>query len=268
MRSVNAATMHSLTIRFSRTLLVLLLSISLAACGLLQPRPPKPTVAPEAGVTPFSSGTPGGPMPPGWYPAALPKFRKITRYELVDDGGTTVVRALADNSSSGMVHDVNIDPRKFPVVRWRWKVPRPIPGADNTRRETEDAPARVEFVFSGDKSTLPFNERAFFTQIKAITGVDVPYATLDYSWGSGAPAGSVVVNTWSSRIRTVLIRNGAEGMGEWVTEERNVYEDFKNVFGEEPGTIRQVVIYTDADATGATAEGYYGDVEFVPASAP
>lgn len=204
-------------------------------------------------------------MPPGWYPAALPKFRKVTRYELVDDGGTTVVRAFADGSSSGMVHDVSIDPRKFPVARWRWKVTRPIPDADNTRREAEDAPARVEFVFSGDKSALPFNERAFFAQVRAIAGIDVPYATLDYSWGSGAPAESIIINTWTSRIRTVLVRSGPDGLGEWQSEERNVYEDFKKVFGEEPQRIRQVVIYTDSDATGATAEAFYGDIEFVPA---
>jgi len=103
------------------------------------------------------------------------------------------------------------------------------------------------------------------------TGVDIPYATLDYSWGAGAPAGSIVINTWTGRIRSILVRSGPEGMGEWVTEERNVYEDFKRVFGEEPGRITQVVIYTDTDATGATAEAWYGDIELLlatPAARP
>jgi hypothetical protein len=47
-----------------------------------------------------------------------------------------------------------------------------------------------------------------------------------------------------------------------------VYEDFKKMFGEEPEKITQVVIYTDADATGATAEAYYGDIEFLPGAEP
>jgi hypothetical protein len=123
----------------------------------------------------------------------------------------------------------------------------------------------VEFVFSGDTGVLPLDERMFFAQMKALTGVDIPYATLDYSWGAGAPAGSIVVNTWTARIRSILVRSGPEGMGDWVTEQRNVYEDFKQVFGEEPGKITQVVIYTDADATGATAEAWYGDIELLPA---
>jgi hypothetical protein len=243
------------------------IAIALSACGLLRPRPPAPPVEPTVAVTPFSAAAPGGPFPKGWYAAALPSLRKLTVYELVDDAGTTVVRAHAESSSSGMVHDVNIDVRAFPVVRWRWKVMQLIPGADNTRREGEDAPVRLEFSFDGDKPQLPFNERLFFAQVKAIAGLDVPYATLEYIWGSGAPAGAELINSWTSRIRTLLVQSGPDNLGKWVSEERNLYEDFKRIFGEEPGLLLHVGIYTDADATRATAEGYYGDIEFVRAPA-
>ena len=141
----------------------------------------------------------------------MPQFRKLTRYELVDDAGDHRRACSADNSSSGLVHDVNIDPRAFPVVKWRWKVPQLIPGADNTQRELEDAPARVEFAFSGNMPVLPFNERIFFAQVKAMAGIDVPYATLEYVWGNGAPVGTILLNTWTSRIRMLLVQSGAEG---------------------------------------------------------
>lgn len=199
--------------------------------------------------------------------AALPKFRKTTQYELVDENGTTVVHATADQSSSGLAYNVDIDPRVFQVVRWRWKVLTPIQGADNTRRATDDSMARVKFFFSGPVSSLPLNERVFFDQVKAMTGVRMPYATLDYSWGSGVPAGSTVINTWTARIRTVLVRSGPEGMGDWVSEERNLYEDYKAVFDEEPHRVTQVVIQTDTDATGARAEAWYGDIQFVASDA-
>jgi hypothetical protein len=107
----------------------------------------------------------------------LPQLRKATAYRLVDNGGTTVVHAVAQGASSGLAFNVDIDPRAFPVARWRWNVPRPIPGADNTVREGDDAPARVEFIFSGDTGALPLDERLFFAQVKALTGVDIPYAT-------------------------------------------------------------------------------------------
>lgn len=248
--------------------LAVVLATALSACGLMQPRPREPAVKGAAFVTPFSAGTPGAAFPNGWYPAALPSFRRITHYELVEDNGTTVARAYAENSSSGMVHDVDFDLRAMPVVRWRWKVTRPVAGADNTRREGNDAAARLEFAFHNDKAQLPFNERLFFSQVKALAGIDVPYATLEYVWGDGAAPGTVIINTWTSRIRILMIRSGTERVGEWVSEERNLYEDFKLVFGEEPGKLTHVGVYTDADATGSAGEAYYGDIVFVPASAP
>jgi hypothetical protein len=256
--------MKKLTTYPLRSGLVVVLAMALCACGLLTPRAPAPAVEATAAVPAFSSAAPGGPFPTGWHPAALPSIRKLTVYELVDDAGTTVVRARGQNSSSGMVYDVNIDVRAFPVVRWRWKVMELIPGADNTRRDGEDSPARIEFAFDGDKPNLPFNERLFFTQVKAIAGIDVPYATLEYIWGSGAPEGAELINSWTSRIRTLLVRSGPEHLGQWLSEERNLYEDFKRIFGEEPGMLTHVGIYTDSDATNASAEGYYGDIEFVP----
>ena len=160
--------------------LTLLLPLALSACGLLHPRPTAPEPAPPA-LAPFSSGQPGGPIPQGWFAAELRRFKLSTRYELVDDAGVTVVRATAERSSSGLAHNVNLDPREFPILHWRWKVPRPIPGADNTRRDADDSAARVELTFAGPKDRLPLGERAFMAQVKAISGFDMPYATLDYS---------------------------------------------------------------------------------------
>jgi UDP-N-acetylglucosamine--N-acetylmuramyl-(pentapeptide) pyrophosphoryl-undecaprenol N-acetylglucosamine transferase len=72
-------------------------------------------------IAAFSSSRPGDAFPRGWKPAGVPKFRKLTRYKLVEDTGTTVVHAVADSSSSGLAYDVNIDPDKLSAVKWRWK---------------------------------------------------------------------------------------------------------------------------------------------------
>ena len=242
--------------------LVFVLVLTLTACGLLRPRPQQQDAATSQTVAPFSTVRPGSAFAQGWKPAALPKFRKLTQYALVEDAGTTVVHAVANNSSSGLAYDVNVDLHTSPIVKWRWKVPHVIPGEDSTKREREDAPARVEFAFSGKMTQLPFNERLFFAQVKALAGIDVPYATLEYIWGDGAPVGTVIVNSWSSRIRMLVVQSGPIRTGQWITEQRNLYDDLKQAFGEEPGQLTHVGIYTDTDATGATAEAYYGDIEF------
>jgi hypothetical protein len=51
-----------------------------------------------------------------------------------------------------------------------------------------------------------------------------------------------------------------------MTEERNVYEDYKRAFGEEPPMISGIAIMTDTDNTGESAEAYYGNIVFLKQS--
>lgn len=58
----------------------------------------------------------------------------------------------------------------------------------------------------------------------------------------------------------VVVESGNENVGKWVEEQRNVYEDFKMLFGEEPPTIGGIAIMTDTDNTGESAIAYYDDI--------
>lgn len=248
----------------TQTLRGLIGPLLILAAALLSGCAQVPPAAPPQ-VTPFSAGRPGGAYPGGWRTLAFSKFRKETHYALVDDCAITVVEARADGSSSGLVMVVAIDPSSYPWLTWRWKVSQLVPGADNTRRETEDAPARIEVSFDGDSKKLTIGDRLWAVQVKALAGIDLPYATLEYVWGDGVPRETVIENSWTSRIRMLMVESGPERMGEWVTETRNVYEDYQRVFGEAPGKVTAIGIITDTDATGTKAEAYYGDIAFLPA---
>ena len=54
----------------------------------------------------------------------------------------------------------------------------------------------------------------------------------------------------------------SEKVNQWVSEERNVYEDYKQAFHEEPPIISGVAIMTDTDNTGESTVTYYGDILF------
>jgi hypothetical protein len=60
----------------------------------------------------------------------------------------------------------------------------------------------------------------------------------------------------------IVTQNGNQRAGEWITEKRNVYEDYKNAFGEEPTNISGVAIMTDTDNTKKSATAYFGDIAF------
>ena len=249
-------------VRFGRSAwsVCLVLAAMLLAYGCAQ-APPKGA----AKVTAFSASSAGGAYPGAWREVTFSKFRKPTKYTLVDDCGTVVVEAMADGSSSGLAEPLDVDPRQYPWLSWRWKVPTLIPGIDNTKRAKDDAPVRLEISFDGDMKKVPLDDKVFFFQVKALTGLDMPYATLEYVWGDGAPPETVIPNTWTSRIRMLMLEAGSERAGQWVTETRNVVEDYRRAYGEEPGKITAVAIVTDTDATGEKTTGYYGDIAFFSA---
>lgn len=240
------------------TLAALSLACIAGCTGVMQT--PERVVLPE--VTRFSSGRVGEVMPGGWRVMTLSRYKQATEYRLVVEDGRTVVRAKADASASGLIHDVSVDLEKFPMLRWRWKVDELIPGADNTRHSSEDSPVRLLVVFEGDKSKWEFSDRLFATQLRMMTGAELPYATLMYIWENRAKKDTVIDNTHTTRVKMVVAESGRDRLGRWLEESRNVREDFRRAFGEEPGRVRAIAVMTDTDNTGEKAFAYYGDIAF------
>ncbi len=213
-------------------------------------------------VSSFSGVAPGESLPPGWEKWTLSRLKKATQYRLVDDSGRTVVKAHAQASASGLVHPIRIDAKSYPLLTWRWKVMELIASADNTQKHTEDSPVRVVVTFDGDHDSLPLADRLFSGSVRLLTGQAMPYATLMYIWENRAPAGTVIPNRHTSRVRMLVAESGRDKVGTWQEVTRNVHEDYRRVFGEEPGRVAAIGIMTDTDNTGENIHAYYGDIVF------
>lgn len=213
-------------------------------------------------VASFSDSPPGDALPQGWRPWTLSRLKKATQYKLVDESGRTVIKAQADASASGLVHALDVNSKTFPLLSWRWKVTDLIAGADNTQKHAEDSPVRVVVTFDGDRDRLSFDERIFSDNVKLLTGQAMPYATLMYIWENRAPREAIIPNRHTSRVRMIVAESGREKVGTWQEVTRNVYEDYRRAFGEEPGRITAIGIMTDTDNTGANVHAYYGDIVF------
>jgi hypothetical protein len=50
--------------------------------------------------------------------------------------------------------------------------------------------------------------------------------------------------------------------GQWVSEKRNIRDDFRQRFGEDIDTIDAVALMTDTDNSGQSATAWYGDLYF------
>lgn len=210
----------------------------------------------------FSRMTPGATIADGWKPLTFEKIPRHTAYRLVPDASTAVVEASARNSASGLVHDVNVDLAQYPVLRWRWKIENLLAKGDVHTRAGDDYPARLYVTFAYDRKRVGFLERTKFEAVKLFYGEYPPIAALNYVWDGKAPAGTSVPNAYTARARMIVVESGPARVGEWVTVERNILDDYRNAFGGEPPAISGVAIMTDTDNTGESVRAWFGDIGF------
>jgi len=218
-------------------------------------------VAEAPAVTPFSSAKPGS-MPDGWKPLDFGPHKRATEYSLVEEDNQVILHAHADKAASGLVHPVHSDIRDTPILHWRWKISHVIADADNRVAGKEDSPVRIVLAFDGDKSRLASKDRRASALVKSVTGRDLPYAQLVYIWSPSIPVGTVVPQPRSGRTRMVVATSRGARAGQWVTLSRNVVEDLRRAFGEEPGPLIEVGVLTDTDNTGSSVDAWYGDIRF------
>jgi hypothetical protein len=203
--------------------------------------------------------------PQPWQHKTFPgKAASRFRYARLD--GRDTISAHAEGSASMLRQDVRIEPAELARVRFSWKVPGLIPLADMALREKDDAPVRVVLAFEGDRSRFSARDAALSELARALTGEEMPYATLMYVWCNQREPGSVIVNPRTDRIRKLVVESGPRRLNQWLEYERDIRADFERAFGEKPGALVGIGIMTDSDNTRSTAQAWYGPLRLVPVS--
>ena len=210
----------------------------------------------------FSAEPPGATWPSGWKPLTFRNINNTTRYSLVREDGITVVKAVADRSASGLVREVTLNPKEYPWIEWRWKAVNLLQKGDVHSKQGDDYPVRLYITFAYEPRRLSVFEKLKYETVKLVYGEYPPLAAINYIWDSHTPTGTVVPNAYTDRVRMIVVENGPAKLNRWVSESRNLYEDYRRAFGEEPPPISGVAVMTDTDNTGESATAYYGDIVF------
>ena len=210
----------------------------------------------------FSQADIGLSLPPGWEPLTFSNIEKHTKYELVKQNTEVIVKAVSMGGASGLFHKISIDPKTHPLLRWRWKVENIISKGDVTSKAGDDYPARIYVTFEYDAEKLSFGESFQYELYYLFHGVYPPLATINYIWDNKSPLNTIVPNAYTDRVKMIVVESGEEHIMQWIEMKRNIYQDYKKAFGEEPGLITSVAIMTDTDNTGEKATAYYGDIQF------
>jgi hypothetical protein len=60
----------------------------------------------------------------GWQQFEVLRGNVPTDYQLVERDGVVVLQAESAQGGSGLFRKIHIDPRRNPIIEWRWRVPR------------------------------------------------------------------------------------------------------------------------------------------------
>lgn len=232
------------------------LSIMLSACTQM----PAQVVEGAVSTTQGALVLPNDAQHPAWHAVNI-RFKTPTVYTSSSVAGESCIRARADGAWSLWVAHVPPQFAQASTLSWRWHVPALVPEADAATPGKDDSAVRVVVAFKGDRTKLDAAERATMSMAKAIGGNELPYAAIQYVWDVAAATESVYPNANTSRIKKLVVRTGAAGLGTWHSLLRDVRADFRRAFpGEEPGEIESVGLMTDTDSLGGKAEACYADV--------
>lgn len=203
-------------------------------------------------------------LPEGWNVLRFRNVRVPTHYALVPADGRHVLRAESRGGASALYRPVDVDPGVYRVIAWRWKVDRVLEGSDPRRKEGDDYPARVYVAFAYDPRSASAWQRTLYGVYKSFYGEYPPAGVLNYIWDTRLPQGTVLDNAYTSRARMIVVQSGPDRVGQWVQEERDLYEDYRRAFGGEPPRLAGVAVMTDTDDTGEHAVAYYDAIELRP----
>ncbi|MFB3074685.1 MAG: DUF3047 domain-containing protein, partial [Candidatus Methylomirabilales bacterium] len=140
--------------------------------------------------------------------------------------------------------ELGIDLTKTPYLEWQWKVTELPKGGDFRKSATDDQAAQLYVVFYWGV----FKKQA-----------------IAYIWDSTAPVGTTAKVSPPVPLVTiyaVVVRSGDKKLGKWVTETRNVVEDYKKLFGSKVKEVQAIRIQINSQHTKSEAESYWRFVRF------
>jgi hypothetical protein len=193
-------------------------------------------------------------------PISFAEIDTKTQYDLVRADSGVVVRARSDGGAAGLATERRIDLTEYPILEWRWKVDGVVEGGNARTKDGDDYPARIYVTF--DYDGLGLFDRAKLTALRALGYDDIPTRALNYVWANRVDRYTILENAYTDWVMMVAVRSGETHTGTWVTERRNVLEDYRAAFGGDPPPVNGVALMTDTDNTNGEATAYYGDIVF------
>jgi len=171
-------------------------------------------------------------------PCNWQKFKDVKGVSLQHDSSNYFVGIQSVRDVESIAKRVVYDVHDFPHLHWRWRVHAlPREGREDIKKKNDSAAG----IFVAFKGTYPFNH------------------VIKYVWSTTLPVGTVTKSPYNHRAMIYVIEQGAHNLNQWVSEDRNVLDDYIKAFGAQPPPVEAIAIQTDSDDTKSSAAADFDD---------
>ena len=177
------------------------------------------------------------------------KVRKVrgadakTEYTIGKNENGNFLKAVANNSASGLGKEIIINLNKTPYLNVTWKVEKDLNGIDERSKKGHDYAARV-FVVKKTGAT-PLSNRA-----------------MNYVFSSNEDVNVFHHSPFTKKSIDYVLATTKDHLNEWTTVKVNVKEHFKRFHDLELDEINGVAIMADTDNSKLSSISYYQNIYF------
>ena len=166
-----------------------------------------------------------------------------TEYSVGSNNNGNFLKAVADNSASGLGKKVKIDLNKTPIINITWKVEKDLAGIKENTKKGHDFAARV-FVIKKTGAT-PLSNRA-----------------INYVFSSNNKVGFNSPSPYTKKSIDNVLATTEENLNKWVTVKANVKEDFKRFHNLDVDQLDGLAIMSDTDNSKMKSVTYFQNIYF------
>ena len=166
-----------------------------------------------------------------------------TDYLVGNNENGNFLKAVANNSASGLGKEIKIDLNKTPFLNITWKVEKDLKDIDERSKKGHDYAARV-FVVKKTGVT-PLSNRA-----------------MNYVFSSNEDTNASHPSPYTKKSIDYVLATTKDHLNEWVTVKVNVKEHFKKFHDLDLDEINGVAIMADTDNSKLSSISYYQNIYF------
>lgn len=202
----------------------------------------------------FESEKIGG-LPVNWYnqrgekkPSEFgPELRSTYEYEVMEENGNKFLRydgKKGKHMSFPLLNKEAVNINETPILSWKWRIHDTPDGANEDSDDKNDAAASIYVAFDMGRVAL-------FKKVPK---------SIRYTWSSSLPAGTELSKFFGNQ-KIIVIGTGESEAGKWMTFERNIVEDYKRLFKDNPPSKPlALLILSDGDSTNKRSKADYDDI--------